>query len=807
MKFTVDWLRDHLDTNATLDVITDTLTSLGLEVEGVTDPTAAMAAFTTARVIEAKPHPEADRLQICTVETNDGVIQVVCGAPNARTGLVGVFAPTGSHIPGTGIKLRKSKIRGVESNGMLLSERELGLSDEHDGIIELDEDVAVGEPFAKILGLDDPVIEIAITPNRQDCLGVHGIARDLAAGGLGTFKDHEIQAIPGKFPSPISVELRFGNNDSDEGASPCPFFVGRAVRGVTNGPSPAWLQKRLQAIGLRPISALVDITNYMTFAYGRPLHVFDADKIDGGLNVRLSKRAEKFLALDGKEYELDDQVTVIADDGGALAMGGVIGGESTGCTSETKTVFIESALFDPVRTATTGRRYQIESDARYRFERGLDPEFTVPGLEEATRMVLELCGGEASELVTAGEPPAWKKTVTLRPGRVAALGGIEMTGAQSAEILERLGFAVDQDADPFDVTVPPWRSDVGGEADLVEEVTRVHGFDKIPSVPLRGKSAIAQPVLTPRQLRARAARRALASQGLLEAVTWSFTSQKLAEQFGGGSQTLRLANPISSELDAMRPSALPNLLAAAGRNLDRGAEDFGLFEVGPAYSGTGPGDQITEAAGVRIGAAVPRQWGAETRATDTFDAKADAFAALAAAGAPVAKLKIEATAPAWYHPGRSGTIKLGPQNLLGVFGELHPSVLGTLGIKSPAVAFQVFLDSIPQLKSKNGKVKTAKTGYSAPDLPAVERDFAFLMDGDVRGAVAMNAAQRADPAITNVTLFDVFTGDGIPDGQKSIALAVRLQPAEQTFTDAEIEAIATKIVDSVVKATGGTLRS
>jgi phenylalanyl-tRNA synthetase beta chain len=492
MKFTVDWLRDHLDTDASLDAITDSLTSLGLEVEGVTDPRAAMAAFTTAKVIEAKPHPEADRLQICTVETNDGVIQVVCGAPNARTGMIGVFAPSGSHIPGTGIKLRKSKIRGVESNGMLLSERELGLSDEHDGIIELDDDVAVGEPFSKILGMDDPVIDIAITPNRQDCLGVHGIARDLAAGGLGTFKDHGIQAIPGTFPSPVTVELRFEKDD--DGPKPCSYFVGRTVRGVKNSPSPAWLQERLQAIGLRPISALVDITNYMTFAFGRPLHVFDADKIDGGLHVRLSKTAEKVLALDGKEYELDDQVTVIADDGGALAMGGVIGGESTGCTSETQTVFIESALFDPVRTATTGRRYQIESDARHRFERGLDPEFTGPGLEEATRMVLDLCGGEASELVTSGEIPAWQKTVTLRPGRVAALGGIDLTGAQSAEILERLGFGVDQGADPFEVTVPSWRSDVGGEADLVEEVTRVYGFDKIPSVPLRGKSAIAQPV-------------------------------------------------------------------------------------------------------------------------------------------------------------------------------------------------------------------------------------------------------------------------------------------------------------------------
>ena len=803
MKFTVDWLREHLDTSASLDDITNALTSLGLEVEGVSDPTAALAAFSVARVIEAKPHPDADRLRVCSVQTKDGVVEVVCGAPNARTGLVGVFAPSGSYIPGTGVKLRKSTIRGVESNGMLLSEREVGLSDEHDGIIELDDDLAIGEPFAKVLGLDDPVIDIAITPNRQDCLGVHGIARDLAAGGLGTLKNPGIEAIPGTSLSPISVGLR---NPAD-GPEPCPYVVGRAVRGIKNGPSPARLQRRLQAIGLRPISALVDITNYMTVAYGRPLHVFDADKVTGGLHVRLSNTGEKILALDGKEYALDDQVTVIADDAGVLAMGGVIGGEPSGCTRDTTTVFIESALFDPVRTAATGRRYQIDSDARYRFERGLDPEFTLPGIEEATRLVMELCGGEPSEIVIAGSIPDWRRSVTLRPGRVATLGGIELAADDSARILTDLGFGVEKTGDDFDVAVPPWRSDVGGEADLVEEITRVHGFDKIPAVPLPGKSAIAQPVLTARQLRARAARRALASQGLLEAVTWSFTSQDLAEQFGGGEANLRLANPISSELDAMRPSALPNLLAAAGRNLDRGAEEFGLFEVGPAYSGVAASDQITEAAGVRVGLAEPRQWSAATRPVDAFDAKADALAALAAAGAPVAKLRVEAGGPAWYHPGRSGTFQLGPQNQMAVFGELHPAVLAGLGIKAPVVAFQVFLDAIPQQKSKKGKTKTAKPGYSAPDLPAVERDFAFLVEDSVRAADALNSAQRADPTITGVTLFDVFSGEGVPTGRKSIAIGVRLQPIGQTFTDAEIEAIGAKIVAAVAKATGGTLRT
>ena len=800
MKFTTGWLAEHLETEASLDEIVGALTDLGLEVEGVSDPAATLAAFTTARVLEARPHPDADRLRVCTVETKDGIFEVVCGAPNARTGMIGVFAPAGAYIPGTATKLRKSKIRGIESNGMLVSEREMGLSDEHEGIIELDQSVPIGEPFAKVLGLDDPVIDVAITPNRQDCLGVQGIARDLAAAGVGAFKETVIAPTAGVFESPIGVSLKF----SDETRDACPYFVGRAIRGVKNGPSPAWLQQRLLAVGLRPISALVDMTNYMTLSFARPLHVFDGDKVHGGLHVRLSRAGEQLLALDGKAYELDDAVTVIADEGGALAMGGVIGGEASACTPETTTVFIESALFDPVRTAATGRRYQVESDARYRFERGVDPEFTEPGIEEATRLVLELCGGEPSALVIAGDVPEWRRTVTLRDDRTAKLGGIEVAAEEQVRILGALGFGVKTEGSDLEVAVPSWRSDIHGEPDLVEEITRVLGFDAIAPVPFRGASAVAQPVLRSRQRRARAAKRALAARGLLEAVTWSFTSARLAALFGGGAETLRLANPISSELDAMRPSALPNLMAAGRRNLDRGAEDFGLFEVGPYYTGTNPEDQATEAAGVRFGMAEPRQWSAGARDVDAYDAKADALAALEASGAPMAKARVEAGGSAWFHPGRSGTVRLGPAVAMATFGEFHPSVLAAMDLSGPAAGFQVFLDAVPGPKAKR---KTAKSGYDAPDLPAVVRDFAFLVEAGVVAADITGAAGRADPKIAGVTLFDVFTGTGVAEGRKSIAIAVRLQPTETTFTDVEIDAIAERIVAAVAKATGAELRT
>ena len=796
MKFTLGWLREHLETGAGAAAIAEKLTAIGLEVEGVSDPAAALGAFTVARVAEARPHPNADRLQVCTVETGAGTFEVVCGAPNARTGMKAVFAPAGTFLPGLGEKFRKAKIRGVESEGMLVSEREIGLSDEHEGIIELGPDAVVGAPFAEAAGLDDPVIDIAITPNRQDCLGVAGIARDLAAAGAGLRKEPKIAAVPGTYDSPLGVELRF----DAAAASACPYFVGRHVRGVQNGTSPEWLQKRLRAIGLRPISALVDITNYMTMAYARPLHVFDADAVAGGIHVRLSRPGETLAALDGKTYTLDGEVTVIADDDGALALGGVMGGEASACTAETTSVFLESALFDPVRTAATGRRTGIESDARYRFERGVDPEFAEPGIEEATRLVLELCGGEASRLVFAGAVPVWRRTYSLRPARVHSLGGLELPEDATRGILDALGFAVEVAGDRFTVTPPPWRPDIDGEADLVEEVVRIHGLDSVPAVPLPRMRVAAEGILTAGQKRVRAAKRTLAARGMLEAVTWSFTSQALAGRFGGGG--LVLANPISSELDAMRPSGLPNLIAAAGRNLDRGAAHIALFEVGPTYWGYGPDEQGSAAAGVRQGDAEPRHWSAAPRPVDGLDAKADALAVLAACGTAADAMTVEAGAPAWFHPGRSGSLRQG-RAVLAHFGEVHPGVLADLGVKGPVAAFEVFLHALPAAKRKG----TARAKLDAPDLPAVERDFAFVVAEDVAATDVLRAAEKADPLAESVRLFDVFTGAGVPAGHKSLAIAVRLQPRERTLTDAEIEAISARIVQAVAKTTGAALRS
>ena len=798
MKFTLGWLRDYLDTEAGAADIADHLTALGLEVEGVHDPAADLAPFTVALVREARPHPDADRLSVCTVETSEGVVEVVCGAPNARTGMKGVFAHAGTRIPGSGDILKKTKIRGVESSGMLLSERELGISDEHDKIIEVPEDAPLGAPFAEIAGLADPVIEIAITPNRQDCLGVLGIARDLAAAGLGTVQTPQIAPVTGAFPSPLGVEFALG-----PAADACPYFVVRVVRGVKNGPSPAWMQNRLRAIGLRPISALVDITNYMSFTFARPLHVFDADKVTGGVRVRMSEPGERFAALDGKEYELDGEVTMIADHVRGLAMAGVIGGEHSGCTPSTTTVFIESAVFDPGRTARTGRRYDIESDSRYRFERGIDSEFTLPGCEEATRLILELCGGEASELVIAGAPPEWRRTITLRATRVRDLGGLDLPVAEQRTILSALGFEVTDQGNDFQVVPPSWRSDIGGEADLVEELVRVRGYEAIPAVSMTRERAVTAPILTPLQKASRAAQRTLAARGLMEAVTWSFTSSALAVRFGGGDESLRLLNPISSELDAMRPSILPNLVAAAGRNLDRGADNVSLFEVGPAYAGNTAEDQTRNAAGIRQGRTAPRHWSHEARDVDAYDAKADALAVLEACGVSLKSLTVAPEAPSYFQPGRSGVLKQGPWKVLGAFGELHPGVLRELGVRGPLSAFEVVLDVLPQPKKKG----TARPRLDVVDLLPVVRDFAFVVDEATGAAGVLAAAAKADPLVADVSVFDVFTGPGVPEGKKSLAIAVRLQPRKQTLTDDEIDAAAKRIVAAVEKATGGTLRT
>lgn len=795
MKFTLGWLKEHLDTSATAQQVADKLNAIGLEVESVRDPAAALKPFTIVRVVEAKQHPQADRLRVCTVETATGMVEVVCGAPNARTGMKAVYAPLGSLIPGSGDVLKKAKIRGVESNGMLVSERELSLSEEHDGIIDLPPDAPLGALYSTYAGLDDPLLDIAVTPNRPDALGVRGIARDLAAAGLGTLKPYPIQAHKGAFSSPIGVALQF----AADAKGACPYFVGRLVRNVKNGPSPAWLQQRLKSIGLRPISALVDMTNYLSFAFARPLHVFDADKVRGNLQVRLSRRGEKLLALNGKEYELDDQVCVIADDAGVLAMGGVMGGEASGCTATTRNVFIESALFDTLRTAATGRRYQIDSDARHRFERGVDPEFVEDGLEEATRLVLEMCGGEPSALVVAGTKPQWQRTIVARYERIKSLAGLDVPRDQANKVLRDLGFASNEQ----DVVMPPsWRPDIHGEADVVEEVVRIVGIDKVPAVPLPRPFGVAKPAWSPAQKRIVLAKRTLAARGLLEAVTYSFTSSKLAALFGGNNPRLVLLNAISADLDTMRPTVLSNLVAAAKRNVDRGADGVALFEVGPVFADDTPEGQPRMAGGLRQGAAVPRQWSGGARSVDALDAKADALAVLEASRAPLAAISVEPGAPAWYHPGRSGTFKQGPKVTLGYFGELHPRVLAELDLKGPLVAFEVFLGAILPAKDKG----TARPKLNAPDLLPVLRDFAFVVDSGVASAILVRAAEKADPLIAAVTLFDAFSGKGMEAGKKSLAISVRIQPVEKTLTDAEIEAIAAKVVAAVAKATGGTLR-
>ena len=801
MKFTVSWLKEHLDTELSLDELVDALTAIGLEVEEVTDRAKDLAPFTVGYVIEAAPHPDADRLRVCTVDTGTGTAQVVCGAPNARTGMKGVFAPVGTTIPGTGLHLTAAKIRGVESAGMLCSEREMGMSDEHEGIIELADDAPIGAPFAAIAGLDDAIIEIAITPNRQDCLGVAGIARDLAAAGLGTVITPPAEPIPGTFESPLGIRMNLPAGKEDA----CPYFVGRYVRGLKNGPSPKWLQDRLHAIGLRPISALVDMTNYITFDLGRPLHVFDADTVAGGIQLRMAEEGEKIDALNDKSYELDGEMTAVADDDGILGLGGVVGGVPSGCTEETTNVLIEAALFDPVRTAATGRKLQCDSDARYRFERGIDPAAVVSGMERATKLVLEICGGEASEIVSAGAEPDWARNVSFRPSRVKGLAGLDMADHESIEILERLGFEVSGEGEVRDVAVPSWRSDVGGEADLIEDIARLKGYDKIPSVPMVNPEAVTRPAVSHARQRVMTAKRVLAARGMNEAVTWSFTQTAFARMFGGGDEGLRLANPISAEIDMMRPSQLPSLIDAAGRNVARGVANVALFEVGPVYLGTRPEDQQTVASGVRRGHNASRHWAEAHRDVDVFDAKADAVAVLAEAGAPLANLQTFVEAPAWFHPGRSGTLRLGPKTILAAFGEVHPGVLSAMNVKGPLVGFEVFLDALPLAKSKASRNRAS---LEVSDLPSVDRDFAFVVDADVAAQDLVRAAIGADKAlIDDVSVFDVFEGAALGEGKKSIAIRVRLQPRDKTLTDAEIESVADTIIAKVAKATGGALRS
>lgn len=800
MKITLSWLKQHLETDASLQELTDMMTMLGLEIEGVEERSKGMENFVVGHVVEAVKHPDADKLQVCTVDNGSTTEQVVCGAPNARTGMKGVFAAGGAYIPGIDVTLKKATIRGVESNGMLLSEREMGLSDEHDGIVELSEDAPIGASAVEIMGLDDPVIDIAITPNRGDCLGIRGIARDLAASGIGTLKPLEVTPVKGEFESPIKVHLDLDDTHADA----CPYFVGRYIRGVKNVESPKWLKDQLLAIGLRPISALVDITNLMTIEHCRPLHVFDADKVHGDIHVRMAEEGEKILALDGKEYELDAEMVVIGDEKFGEAMGGVMGGKISGCTEETVNVFVESALFDAIRTATTGRRLNLQSDARFRFERGIDSAFLEPGMEIATQLILDICGGEASELVVAGAAPDRTLNISFRPARIKALAGVDVEEAEMKRILGVLGFGVSDSGDSWDVTVPTWRTDIVGEACLVEEVVRVHGYDKIPETPMQRDDVVPHPVWDSEQRRRNNVRRTLASRGLVEAVTLSFMTLDQAELFGGGADDLKLVNPISSDLDTMRPSILPNLITAAGRNDDRGLPDSALFEVGPQFSGDDSEGQEIVATGIRSGRSGPRNWAEQSRAIDAFDAKADALAALETAGAPVDKLQTFTAAPNWYHPGRSGTLNLGPKTVLAAFGEIHPGILAKMGVKGPVAGFEIYLENLP--KAKKSKGTTRPLVQLSPFHP-VNRDFAFVVAADVAADQVIRAAKSTDKAlISDVRVFDLFQGGNLGEGLTSLAINVTLQPVEQTLTDAEIEAVSDKIVAAVEKATGGTLR-
>lgn len=798
MKFTLSWLKEHLETDAEAAAIAEKLTSIGLEVETVEDAGARLKAFVVAHVVSAQKHPNADKLKLCMVDDGSGSpIQVVCGAPNAHAGMKGVFARPGTIIPATGEALKVGTIRGIESRGMLCSARELMLGDEHDGIIELPSNAKIGDPAAKALGLTDPVIDVSLTPNRGDAASVFGIARDLAASGLGTLKDGTVSAVQGKFASPKSIALNFPADAADA----CPLFAGRMVRGVKNGPAPKWVQDRLKAVGLRPISALVDVTNLISLDRGRPLHVFDADKLSGNLQARLARAGEQILALDGKTYGLDAGMTVIADDVVARGIAGVMGGEDTGCSDTTTNVFIESAYFDPARTARTGQKLGILSDARYRFERGVDPEFVVSGLELATRLILEWCGGEPSETVIAGSVPQWRRVIDFDPDYVARLGGLKVAKSETISILRRLGFGV-EDGSPLRVTPPSWRSDVAGKADLVEEIVRIHGINRVPSQALVRAGAVAKPTLTPAQRRTRAVRRALAARGFNETVNYSFIPRDDAKLFGGGDEARQVENPIASDLDALRPSVLPSLLAAAKRNEARGFNDLMLFEIGVQFESGAPGAQEIVAAGIRVGEG-SRSWTKASHPSDAFDAKADTLAIIETAmGAPMTA-PIKPGAPAWYHPGRSGTLALGPK-LLARFGDIHPKVLAAFDLKGPVSGFEVLLEALPEAKSK-GK---ARPVFSPSPFQAVERDFAFLVDVKVPADDILRAARSAERnLIEAVAIFDVYEGKGVPEGKKSLAISVRIQPKDKTLTEPEIEAVSQKIVTGVAKATGAALRT
>ena len=820
MKFTLSWLKSHLETDAPVDRITDTLTQIGLELEGVETPGAALSSFTVAHVIEAVQHPNADRLRACKVDTGSGIVSVVCGAPNAHSGMKAVFAAPGAFIPGTGSVLKVGEIRGVQSAGMLLSAKEMGLGDDHSGIIELPHDAPVGMTYPQYAGLDDPVIEIAVTPNRGDCFSVRGIARDLAAAGICTLKPFAPASIPPVFDGGPRWRIEF--------PEACPWIIGRTIRHVRNSPSPKWLQDRLTFIGLRPINALVDVTNFFTFDLGRPLHVFDVAKLSGERLTLRRGAGETMRALNGKDYILDSEDCAICDAAGVQSIAGVIGGEATGCDETTHTVFVECALFDPVRIARTGRRHQIVSDARQRFERGLDAALMPSAIEAATALIMELCGGEAGTVTQAGAEPAWQRDATMRFARIASFGGSDIGAAEAAASLERLGFRIRyQDEATVTVAVPSWRNDIAAaimldqfpgldpakaakaaegcaeteaENDLIEEVLRLKGLDAVPAVSLPREGPVPGATLTARQQRSAVARRTLAAAGLMECVTFSFMARTEAERFGPAPEALRLNNPIAADLDQLRPTPLATLALAARRNAARGFPDVGLFEIGPAFATDAPDGQKLVAAGLRAGQ-TPRSWLVPQRPVDAMDAKADLWAVMTAIGVPLEALQVTTDAPPFLHPGRSGMVRQGPKTVLGHFGEVHPRLIAAQGLPGPMVVFELNLDAVNDPKRRR---------KAAPDLPAfqpVRRDFAFIVDAAIAADSVVRAAKGAERAlITGVALFDVYEGERMAAGKKSLGVEVTFQPRERTLTDAEIEAACQKVVAAVAKATGATLR-
>ena len=800
MKFTLSWLKQYLDTEASAQEIADKMTAIGIEVEEVIDRAKAFDGFVVGYVKEAEQHPDADRLKVCKVDVGDGTDRnIVCGAPNARAGIKVAFAPVGSYIPGIDVTLKKAEIRGVPSEGMMCSERELELSDEHNGIIELDETAEIGAPLAPVLGLDDPIIDISVTPNRGDTAGVYGIARDLGATEIGTFKPVTAPTIKATFDTPQTITLH------DEKA--CPLFLGRLIKGVKNGPSPKWLQDQLRAIGLRPISALVDITNYFCIGLNRPLHVYDADKLEGNIHVRLSKGGEELSALNDKEYTLKEGMTVICDDKKVLGLGGIVGGTETGSEEDTVNVLLEAAYFDPITTAMSGRALQIDSDARYRFERGIDPSFTYAGMELATQMILDLCGGEAGSVVEAGGVPDIRTTYEFNLEKTAKLGGVIIPEAEQIAILNSLGFeTVKKSEGVYDVTSPYWRHDLEGSADFVEEVLRIYGFDKIPTISVKRDTATSQPALTPQQKFVSKAKQMLATRGLNETITWSFLDDKKATLFGeyeqGQKESLTLSEPISQDLSVMRPSVLPNLIEAAKTNKARGFGDVNLFEVGPVFKSVElvKGQNLV-IGGIRTGSNSPKHWTNETRKVDIMDVKADILALLPLSGANI-NPQISRNTPAYYHPGRSGALSLG-KNIIAYFGEIHPAVLQSMGVKDTVVAFEIMIETIPYPRTKGTAIKLLESS----NLQPLTRDFAFVVANDVRADETIRAIMGVDKKlITAADIFDIYEGVGVEDGHKSLAISVTLQPMDKTMTDEEIEDISSKIIQTAESKLGAKLR-